>query len=59
MCIICIDFARGALKLEEARRALGEMRVKVGEKHAKEVDELLDLAEEEAPPTPAVPLNTP
>ena len=57
MCIICIDFARGALKLDEARRALGEMRVKVGEKHAKEVDELLDLAEEEAPPTPAGPVT--
>jgi hypothetical protein len=43
--------------LDEARRALGEMRVKVGERHAKEVDELLDLAEEEAPPTPAGPVT--
>ena len=51
MCIICIDFARGALKLAEARRALGEMRAKVGEGHAAEVEQLLDLAEEEDPPT--------
>ena len=51
MCIICIDFARGALKLGEARRALGEMRAKVGEEHAEEVERLLDVAEEEEPPT--------
>jgi hypothetical protein len=52
MCIICVDFARGALKLGEARRALGELRAKVGEEHAAEVDRLLDLAEEdEGPPT--------
>jgi len=51
MCIICIDFARGALKLTEARRALGEMRAKVGEAHAEEVDRLLDLAEQEEPAT--------
>ena len=29
MCIICIDFERGALKLKDARRALGEMREKL------------------------------
>jgi len=51
MCIICIDFARGMLKLGEARRALGEMRAKLGEEHAQEVEQLLDLAEEEEPAT--------
>jgi hypothetical protein len=54
MCLICIDFARGALKLREARRALGEMRKKVGAEHAREVERLLDGAQEEDPPvTPA------
>jgi hypothetical protein len=51
MCIICIDFARGALKLGEARRALGEMRAKVGEEHAAEVELLLEQAEQEDPVT--------
>lgn len=53
MCLICIDFARGALKLREARHALGEMREKVGAEHAREVERMLDDAEEEAPATPA------
>ena len=53
MCLICIDFARGALKLREARHALGEMREKVGAAHAREVEQLLDDAEQEAPSTPA------
>ena len=53
MCLICIDFARGALQLREARRALGEMREKVGAAHARELEQLLDEAEEEPPSTPA------
>lgn len=48
MCIICIDYDRGALKLSEARRALGEMRVKLDEAHAKEVEKKLDDAERAA-----------
>ncbi|HEU4583371.1 MAG TPA: hypothetical protein VFS67_34170 [Polyangiaceae bacterium] len=52
MCLICIDFARGALKLREARRALGEMREKVGAEHAREVERLLDEAQEDPPSTP-------
>lgn len=51
MCLICIDFARGALKLREARRALGEMREKLGAEHAKEVERLLDEADEKSPPS--------
>jgi hypothetical protein len=54
MCIICIDFARGALKLEDARRALGEMRAQVGAEHADEVEKTLDEAEadEDVPTSP-------
>jgi hypothetical protein len=55
MCIICIDFARGALRLHEARRALGEMRLEVGEEHAEQLEKLLDEAEEKEPPTTPSP----
>jgi hypothetical protein len=41
MCLICVDFQRQKLTGFEARRALGEMREKIGEEHAKEVDEML------------------
>ncbi len=50
MCIICVDFDRGALKLSEARRALGEMRTTLDAKHAREVEKKLDGAEPEPPP---------
>jgi hypothetical protein len=53
MCIICIDFARGALKLGEARRALGEMRDSLSQDHASEVEEALDDAEAEAAQNPS------
>jgi hypothetical protein len=45
MCLICIDFDRGALKLREARRALGEMRANLDREHVKEVEKKLDEAE--------------
>ena len=48
MCLICIDFDRGALKPKEARRALGEMREKVGAAHAKEVEKKIEQAEASA-----------
>jgi hypothetical protein len=48
MCLICIDFARGALKLNEARRALGEMRSGLSPQHAREVEEQLEEAEKRA-----------
>jgi hypothetical protein len=32
----------------EARRALGEMRVKVGDEHAREVERMLEAADEKA-----------
>jgi hypothetical protein len=49
MCIICIDFARGALKLREARRALGEMAVGLDPEHVKEIQRRLAEAEEDEP----------
>jgi hypothetical protein len=49
MCIICIDFARGALKVDEARRALGEMRSTLDPKHVREVERQLQKAEQKPP----------
>lgn len=49
MCLICIDFDRGALKLHEARRALGEVRGTLEAAHLKEVEEKLAKAEQEKP----------
>lgn len=54
MCVICIDFARGALKLNEARRALGEMRSTLDPKHVREVEQQLDKAERD-PPSSSTP----
>lgn len=45
MCLICIDFDRGSLKLREAKRALGEMRNKLDAQHLKEVEQKLLDAE--------------
>lgn len=46
MCLICIDFDRGSLKLREAKRALGEMRGSLDPQHLKEVEQKLAKAEE-------------
>jgi hypothetical protein len=53
MCIICIDFDRGALKPKEARRALGEMREKLDAAHVQELEKKLSEAEQHpvAPPS--------
>jgi hypothetical protein len=48
MCIICVDFERGALKLNEARRALGELRSKLDPAHLKDVETKLAEAEQAA-----------
>lgn len=45
MCLICIDFDRGALKLREARRALGELRSSLDPAHLKQVEQKLEEAE--------------
>jgi hypothetical protein len=52
MCLICIDFDRGALKLNEAKRALGEMRGKLEPEHLKEVEQKLEAAERAASQKP-------
>jgi hypothetical protein len=49
MCIICVDFDRGALKLSEARRALREMRTTLDPSHASELEQKLSEAEEVEP----------
>jgi hypothetical protein len=55
MCIICIDFQRGALKLREARRALGEMRESLDAAHVREVEAKLDQAERGSGGSPGTP----
>jgi hypothetical protein len=45
MCLICIDLQRGAMKLHEARRALGEMRASLSPQHLQEVEELIEEAD--------------
>jgi hypothetical protein len=52
MCIICIDFERGALRPQEARRALREMRSSLDAEHAQKIENEIEkkLAEAEAEP---------
>jgi len=45
MCLICIDFDRGSLKLREAKRALGELRGTLDPEHLREVEKKLAEAE--------------
>jgi hypothetical protein len=52
MCIICIDFERGALRPKEARRALREMRGGLDATHIKEIEKKLDEAEPPSSPRP-------
>ena len=47
MCLICLDFQRQKLSLQEARRAYGEMVMGLGA-HAQEVKAMLDEAEKKA-----------
>ena len=47
MCIICLDFQKGRLTSKEARRALGEMTVKIGREHAAEVERAITQAEQD------------
>ena len=51
MCIICIDFERGALRPQEARRALREMRSGMDEKHAAEIEKKIEEKLDEAGPS--------
>jgi hypothetical protein len=52
MCIICLDFQKGRLTTKEARRALGEMSVKLDKSHVAEVERILEQAEEAADSKP-------
>lgn len=47
MCIICIDLAKRAMSVAEARRALGEMRGALGNEHIAELEKKLEKAEED------------
>jgi hypothetical protein len=47
MCIICIDLNRRALRPDEARRALREMRDSLDAEHIRLVEEKLEEAESE------------
>jgi hypothetical protein len=46
MCLICVELAKQGMTAAEGRRALGEMREKVGREHATEVE--VKLADAEA-----------
>lgn len=45
MCIICVDFQKQKLTLDEARRAFTEMISTLDPDHADEVRKMLDEAE--------------
>lgn len=47
MCLICVDLAKQKITASEARRALGEMRVKLDSEHIAEVEAKLVEAEEQ------------
>jgi hypothetical protein len=48
MCLICVELAKQAMTPAEGRRALGEMRQKVGREHAAEVEVKLAEAEQQS-----------
>jgi hypothetical protein len=56
MCLICLDFQRQKLSLQEARRAYGEMVEGLGA-HAQEVKAMLDEAEKKAQQQPKPPVQ--
>ncbi len=41
MCIICVEFQKGKLRLDEAWRNLGEMRSGLSEEHVEDVEDML------------------
>ena len=50
MCIICIDFEKQTLTIDEARRALTEMISSLDPEHAAAVRQMLDEAERRGTP---------
>jgi hypothetical protein len=55
MCIICVDFDKGRMTSAEARRALGEMVVKLDPQHVAEVERTLRDADTAASSARATP----
>lgn len=53
MCLICVDFQREKMTPFEAKRALGEMREKIGPEHTREVELMIKEREEEDQPCEA------
>ena len=48
MCLICIDFQKQKMTINDAKRALREMVEVLDEDHVEEVREMIAKAEEEA-----------
>ena len=46
MCIICVDFQKQLLTINEARGILSEMGPTMSEKHLIEIKEMLEKADE-------------
>ena len=55
MCLICLELDKTAMTAREARRALGEMRVKLEPSHIAEVEKKIAEAETELPDPPSAP----
>jgi hypothetical protein len=55
MCLICIEFDKKAMTSREARRALGEMSVKLDAAHVREVEAKLAEAEQADPASKSGP----
>lgn len=47
MCMICVEFQKERMTINEARRALGEMVETFEDDHAEEVEEMIAEAEAE------------
>jgi hypothetical protein len=48
MCIICVDFQKQLLTINEARGILSEMSSTIERKHLTEIKEMLEEAENES-----------
>ncbi|HVJ93225.1 MAG TPA: hypothetical protein VM580_25665 [Labilithrix sp.] len=57
MCLICIEFDKQRMTVREARRALGEMRVKLAPAHIEAIE--AKLAEAESAPPAVEPTAAP
>jgi hypothetical protein len=55
MCLICVDFQRSAMTSKEARRALGELVAKLDPAHVREVETMLEHADEQGTTSATAP----